>query len=134
MILDEIEVKERLESPLNLLNRLKDLTNSHRKTSIPSLPPDSSIIEDLNEKIAFGSIKSKAAGIMSSALDELKQRLPEVIKPKELASIAETMSKVVSTQEGKNGDNNTKIGQIVIYCPQVVSETGYDVIDVSAVE
>ncbi len=136
MILDELEVRERLESPLNLLNRLRSTTtNKHRINIIPSLPPTSSeIIDNLEDKIGLGSIKSKAAGIMVSALDELKNRLPEVTKPKELASIAEQMNKVISVQESKNGDNSLKIGQVIIYAPKILTEDSYDVIDVSRSE
>lgn len=134
MILNESEVIERLESPMNLLNRLKTVTNSH-KPSHPSLPPTSSeIVDNLEEKLAYGSIKSKAAGIMVSALDELKNQIKTVDKPKELAHIAEQMSKVINSQENKNGDSSTKIGSVIIYAPQIMSEDRYDVIDVSKTE
>ena len=133
MILNEIEVIERLESPLNLLNRLRSVTN--KSLIIPSLPPTSDeIIENLTDKIGYGSIKSKAAGIMVSALDELKVQIHTVTKPKELASIAEQMNKVISIQENKNGNNDLKIGQVIIYAPQVLEEDTYDVIDISRSE
>jgi hypothetical protein len=51
MIITEEEVKERLDSPANLLNRLRSETNSRKKVTHPSIPPSSSeIIEDLEEK------------------------------------------------------------------------------------
>jgi hypothetical protein len=132
MLLEESEIRERIDSPLNLLNRLRSATRSQS----PCLPPSSDeIIGDLQEKIAFGSVKAKATKIMSEALDELTLRLPEVTKPKELASIAETMNKVVSAHNaGNNGNGDIKIGQVIIYAPQVQSEDKYDVIDVSKVE
>lgn len=130
MILSEIEVRERLESPMNLLNRLKSI--SSQRTTIPSLPPSSSeIINNLQEKIAFGSIKSKAAGIMSSAMDELKARLPEVQKPERLAQIAAEMSKVINGSQVKNEDNSTKIGQVIIYAPQILPEEAFEIIRVN---
>jgi hypothetical protein len=136
MIMTETEVAERLESPLNLLNRLRSATNKHsRESQIPSLPPSSTeIIKDLESKIAFGSIKSKAAGIMTSAMDELKARLPEVQKPEKLAAIAADMGKIVNAENNKNRNGNTNIGQILIYCPQRREEDSYNVIDVSSEE
>ncbi len=127
MILEQSEVIARLESPLNLLNRLKSLTNKHSKETHPSLPPSASeVIEDLEEKLAFGSIKSKAASIMISAMDELKARLPEVQKPEKLAQIAAEMSKVVNS-ETKN-TTKTDNTQFIIYAPQQINEANYEVI------
>jgi hypothetical protein len=135
MILSESEVIERIESPLNLLNRLRSAhVNSHTKTPVVSLPPTSSeIIDDLQEKIQVGSIKSKAMGIMVSAMDELKTRLPEVQKPERLAAIAAEMGKVINSTQIKIEDNR-KQAQIIIYAPQVVNEDRFDVIDMRAIE
>ena len=130
MILDEIEVKERLESPLNLMNRLKSLT-SHKSNEniIPSSPPSSEqIIEDLEEKLAFGSIKSKAASIMISAMDELKLRLPEVEKPEKLAAIAAEMSKVVTAQNDKSNKEGNRNNQFIIYSPSFINEEHFETI------
>jgi len=99
MLLNDDEIKERIESPLNLLNRLKSsLTpNGHTPTHIPSLPPKSSdIIEDLEDKISNTTTRSKAMGILNAAMDELRVRIPEIQKPEKLAAIAAEMSKVVS--------------------------------------
>lgn len=139
MILDNTEIQQRIESPLNLLNRLKRVSNSHQNNynqnsipinQIPSLPPTSDqLINDLEEKLKYGSIKSKAANIMIAAMDELSLRLPEVQKPERLASIAADMGKVVASQTAKAEETN-RIGQIIIYAPQLISEDRYDVIDI----
>lgn len=129
MILEETEVKERLESPLNLMNRLRNITNNHRpeRSSIPSLPPSSDqVIEDLEQKLAFGSIKSKAANLVIEALDELKARMPEVQRPEKLAAIAESMNKIVTSESNKN--NNEKPSQYVIFAPSFVDENHYETI------
>jgi len=129
MLLTDNEVKERIESPLNLLNRLR--TAVDRTSVSPCLPPSSTeIIENLEEKIGFGSIKSKASNIISSALDELKARLPEVTKPEKLAAIAAEMSKVVNGTKVSIEDNR-KIAQVVIYAPQILNEAAFDVIEVN---
>lgn len=56
MLLSDDEIRERIESPLNLLNRLKSslgASRHHLTTQIPSIPPKSSdIIDDLEEKIS----------------------------------------------------------------------------------
>ncbi len=136
MILPDEEVIERMESPLNLLNRLKSITNPHsnKTPTHPALPPKSSdIIPDIDEKIGFGSVKSKAMGIMSEAMNELKTRLPEVQKPESLARIASEMGKVVSGMQEK-ADSDRRVGQIIIYAPRILTEREFEAIDVQGVE
>lgn len=132
MILNETEVKERLESPSNLLNRLKaglSSTNPHRKSqiNIPSIPPTvDKIVDDLEEKLKYGSLKSKASAIMSDAMDSLREKLGEV-KPEKLATIAEQMNKIVSTQLDKNKDDDNK-PQIIMYAPTFLKEEHFETI------
>lgn len=125
MILTDEQIQERIESPLNLLNRLKSITSL--QTTSPCFPPSSEqIIDDLTEKLAYGSIKSKAAGIMTAAMDELKIRLPEVTKPEKLAQIASEMSKVVNAADSNKREERSDKPQIIIYAPQVVSENHFE--------
>jgi len=136
MILNEDEIKERMESPLNLLNRLKRATSPHKQTGLihPSIPPTSNeVIPDLEEKIAFGSVKSKAMNIMSAAMNELQNRLPEIATPEKLARIAAEMGKVVNGMQEK-ADNDKRVGHIIIYSPRKATEEEFDVIDVQGVE
>lgn len=129
MILNDTEITERMESPLNLLNRLKSLTKSKDINIIPSLPPTSAdVIDDLEEKLAFGSIKSKASGIMIAAMDELKLRMPEVQKPEQLAKIAAEMSKVVNAEVKDNNRDGLNKPQFVLYAPQFNNENHYETI------
>jgi len=132
MILNDEQIKETMESPLNLLNRLKNASFHKNESSIPSLPPTADqLIDNLEDKIGSnGSLKSKAASIMKSCMTELEKRLPEVQKPERLASIAAEMSKVVhaSTNDDKNSN---KGAQIVIYAPIFRSEEQFDVITVN---
>jgi hypothetical protein len=136
MILNETEIKERMESPINLINRLRELSkdvskssNSNRTSLIPSLPPKSSdIIPDVDDKLNFGTAKSKAMKIMSLAMNRLDDVVHEIDKPSELARIAETMNKIVTTSEDRSGEDK-RTGQIIIYAPQVVQENHFDTID-----
>lgn len=135
MILAEEELQERIESPLNLLNRLRNrMTPRSSHSIIPSLPPTSNeIIENLEEKINYGSAKSKAAAIMTLAMDELKTKLNEVTRPKELAAIAESMGKIIANTQVRHEDNKTQ-AQIIVYAPMIVNEDHYDIVDVRETE
>lgn len=129
MLLLEEELRERMESPMNLLNRLRNLTNPHKQNIIPGLPPTvNDIIEDVDTKIGNGSIKSKAMSIMGNAMDELNKRLPEVQKPERLAAIAAEMSKVVNNSQERS-PSEVKQGQIIIYAPQIMVEENFNIID-----
>lgn len=132
MLLSESDAQDRLESPLNLLNRLKSGLNPPvKKATHPAIPPKAEeIIANLDEKINLGALKGKAAGILSSSLDELKNRLSEVTKPSQLASIAKTMGDIISDVEEKTKNDN-RVGQIIIYAPRVLKEEEFETIDAS---
>lgn len=121
MILSDEDVKERLESPLNLLNRLRKATQP-QPTRSPCLPPTS---EDLNlnidEKVAVGKLRETAAGIMALSLEHLKVKIPEINKAETLARIAGEMNKVVQSR----ADDDKKVAQIVVYAPQVIQENHF---------
>ena len=137
MILEENEALERLESPLNLLNRLRrelndgnPLNRKSSNTQIISIPPTvDKLVEDLEEKLKYGTLKSKAAAIMSSALDELKAKLPEV-KTEKLSAIAESMNKIIVAQTTDKKDDNDNKPQIIMYAPQFIHEEAFEVIHV----
>lgn len=133
-----------MESPLNLLNRLKSSlsravnlphipsnspTDSH--TISPVLPPSSSdIVADLEDKIANGGTRSKAVGILNAAMDQLRVRIPEVQKPEKLAQIAAEMAKVVNQHDNRNtGDK--ELAKIVVYAPQIQSIENYQIVNVN---
>lgn len=130
MLLDEKEIRLRMESPMNLLNRLRSLTNPHKTNIIPSIPPTSDeIIENLDDKIRDISTRTKATNLLNSAMDELNRRLPEVHRPEGLAAIAAHMSKVVGNHNAR-GDDGIKRATIIIYAPQIATEDDFNVIDV----
>jgi hypothetical protein len=137
MLIEDEELKRRIESPSNLLNRLKTITTSRDRTSslpvinIPALPPSADeVIDDIEKKITIGSIKGKAMGIMSLALDELQAKLPEVGKPDKLAKIASDMSKIYDSVENRNAPQ-VQAAQIIIYAPQIVSEDTFNIVEMS---
>jgi hypothetical protein len=124
MILEDEEIQERIESPLNLLNRLRSTTKKAESPSLPS-PNSKEIIDDLDEKIKYGAVRGQAAAIMSSALTELQQRIPDVQKPEKLAQIAAEMNKVLISRQ----DQDKQLpGQLIIYAPRIVDETHFNTI------
>ena len=144
MILTDDDIKERIESPLNLLNRLKKITSGGKEhihsPSLPSfpavikhpaLPPSADqLIENLDDKIAEASARSKAMNIMNLAMDNLQARIPEIQKPKELSDIANSMSKIISNQS-QNSASRGATSQIIVYAPQVQKLENFDIIDVT---
>jgi len=138
MILPDEVIEERMESPLNLLNRLREVTTPRpaAETKIPCLPPKSEdIIPDLDEKLVIGGLKNKAVGIMNDAMNELSMRIHDVQKPSQLAQITEQMAKVIKhVTPDERRDDGIKAPQIIIYSPAVRQLSEYKVIDISAAE
>ena len=135
MLLSDDEVAERMESPLNLLNRLRTAldkpTSNHKPIEIPSLPPSAAdLIDDLDTRIKDSSTRSKAVGILNAAMDELKIRIPEVQRPEKLAQIAAEMAKVVNQHDSKPREDNTQ-AKIIVYAPQIQSISNYEVVEVN---
>lgn len=147
MILSDTEITTRLESPLNLLNRLRSLTHGSGKqilpfsppsrnsnsNIIPSLPPTvDDIMEDAQGKIKLSLAHDQALSILSQSMAQLQERLPEVEKAEKLAAIAGDMNRIVNNindaRRSRNGIDNRV--QIVVYAPQIVAEHEFDVIEV----
>ena len=129
MILNELEVSERLTSPDNLINRLKEITKPASRADIQSLPPRAGdVVRDLDKKLEFSSTKAKALGIINKSLDELDLRISEV-RPERLSDIVANMSKFVFAEEDRNKEQTT-IGQLVVYAPQLVTEKHFNVVEV----
>ncbi len=125
MLLSDAEIQERLESPINLMNRLRQLGNPAPVVSLP--PKSDEIIPNLDEKL--NDTRSKAVGILNATMDELRRRLPEVQKPEKLAIIAKEMSQVVAHQDSKS-QGSIQAGQIIVYAPQMASIEQFEIIDV----
>lgn len=126
MLLTDEEVQERLESPLNLMNRLRNASKAPSKS--PCLPPNSDDLNlDIDEKVAVTKLRGTAASIMALSLHELKQRIPEIQKPEKLAQIAAEMNKVlISRQDDKDKSNQP---QIIVYAPQIIQESHFQQIN-----
>lgn len=127
MIIKEQEVTERMSSPLNLLNRLKEATSRSSNHSIVSIPPTASdVMKDIDEKLAFGGLKSKASTIMMKAMNELEVKISETTKVSDLARIAGEMNKIITAEDADKSDENRP--QFHVYAPQFNQENHYETI------
>ena len=123
MLLSDEEIQERLESPLNLLNRLRIATTPAVPANIPCLPPKTEDLDiDVEGEVAVSQLRGKAARIMGRALTALEGRVQDIEKPERLARIAAEMHKVVSNTEDPN---KAKTSQIIVYAPQIIQESHF---------
>lgn len=134
MIIESNEVDKRIESPLNLLNRLREVTNkpSQSINQIPTIPSAQDLIPDIDDKInsTSTSIKMRAAGIMTDAMDQLKSRIQNTNKPETLARIASEMNKIIEVQEKKElPQDQVNRPQFIIYSPTINQENHYETIE-----
>lgn len=125
MLLSDEEIQERIESPMNLLNRLRqESTPNSRQTNIPGLPPstkDLGLDDKIDSKLAVGKLRETAAEVMATALRELKIQIPNVQKPEKLAQIAREMNSVLQSRP----DEGKVPPQIIVYAPQVIQENHF---------
>lgn len=140
MLLSDSEVTTRLESPENLINRLKQKMRAvgiqsavlppHERTkaSVVTAPPSiDELVDNIDGKLALTSLQDKAVEIMRKSMDELSVRLNEVTRPEKLANIAADMGRLVqNVREQRNQTNNI---QVMVYAPQLRTEESFDVID-----
>lgn len=130
MLLTEEEVNVRLESPLNLMNRLQKATEKP-ELNLFTPPSIEELVDNLEDKLHLGNSHSSALKVLDDSVRMLGQRLCEVDKAKDLSRIATDMSKVVnSIDEIRNGRNNIRQGQITIWQPVIMNETHYETIHV----
>lgn len=120
MLLSDEEVQERIVSPSNLLNRLRNATKAN--SPLLPVPKSEDLIPNLDGKLT-PSVKKQAADILAEALRELKMRIPDVQRPEKLAQIAAEMNKVLIAREDEDKTKNQP--QFIIYAPQVIQESQF---------
>jgi len=124
MLLSDEEISERIQSPMNLLNRLRKATEKVVSPSLPS-PKANDIIPDLDSKL-IGNARQQAAEILDLTLKELKLRIPDIQKPEKLAQIADQMNKVLTSRPEKENENNGP--SIIVYAPQTLQESHFETV------
>lgn len=141
MILEKEEVDERLSSPLNLLNRLKKLTN----TEVVTIPPRNSIsiqeqlnsavlpptidelVENVEDKLATAKCYSGAKDVLASAITLLKNNIEKVDSPVQLSRIATDMGKIVNGFD-ENKRTTPSVAIPIIYRPVMLTENSFQII------
>lgn len=135
MILNEEDAIERLESPLNLLNRLRSISEAKpRHPALPLAPPSiSELIQDVDDKIITSKISASATDVLSDSLSMLKERLPEIQKAKDLAVVAFNMNKIlIGISDAQRVKEETKPSvNFIFYKPRLRAEDDYEIINVS---
>src|SRR5215510_1397816 len=131
MILKDSDITARLESPLNLINRLNrvgikdnamDIFVPSQVSTDEAIEPDP-VAEIVDEKkLRLGLIKSSAMDVLQDSLRNLKTRLPEVTKVRDLSSIARDMKIILTEDE----DLKKVPNQIVIYKPVINDISRYE--------
>lgn len=136
MLINTEETNTRLNSPDNLLNRLKrlrpskeslavftglrDETNS-KTASHPALPHS----EDIESEIRDGLIRGSAKRVLGDALDLLENNLHEISdSPTRLAGVIAQVSKVVTALDDKKS-SNINPNQVIIFKPMIHNESYY---------
>lgn len=140
MLLDEKEVAARLESPLNLMNRLRRQTSNgvaifnvpsvSEGASSPLLPPKAEdLMSDIDDKIKGGAIQKKALAVLDASLSELEASVGD-IKPERLAGVASEMSKIIlNVRESNRSDSGERV-QVLVYAPQIAARDTFEAIQV----
>lgn len=77
-------------------------------------------------------IALKAKSRLNLALEQITEEKLSGAKVTEIATVASSMSKIMKDMEpnNDNGNNNSNTPQIVIFAPQIRSESEYEVIEV----
>jgi hypothetical protein len=124
MLLTDEEITSRIESPMNLLNRLRNETKKVVSPSLPN-PKAEDIIPELDQKL-IGNARQQAASILDATLKELKQRIPDIQKPEKLAQIADQMNKILTSRPEKENEKNGP--SIIVYAPQTLTEAHFETV------
>lgn len=141
MLMNATDIKDRINSPSNLINRLDSIRGSSSKSSgmnifgvgekessaviIPEIVGDinreeisQEVIDAVEDELKLGLVKSSARAVLGKTLDLLSERLPDVDKPKDLSRIATDMSRIIDTFTPKDENQGFK-QQVIIYRPAV---------------
>jgi hypothetical protein len=122
-VITEEEVIRRVESPMNLFNRLRSTTK--KDTQIVSIPAPKSdeLIPNLDDKIGVMNSKSKALLVMNKVLTRLDSEI-ECIESKKLPSVVRDMASAIRALEPESTEKSNNV-QFVIYQPTMMKETDY---------
>ena len=139
MILNDDDVLARLDSPLNLMNRLKRIQGGD-SPCLP-VPTTAEVVEDYTEavqppsvdelidnfenRITQGRIVETSLAVLDETITQLRFRLPEVEKPERLSRIATDVSKVIDSFRTTKKESHGN-APILVWKPVMVNENYYE--------
>lgn len=100
--------------------------NSTNQFNQPQVPQIKNHVDRIKKNIS-----KKARTVLRSALDNISEEKLIESKATELASIAKSMSSIITEMEPSAERPNSDAPQIVIYAPQIRSESSFEFINVS---
>lgn len=136
MIMTNDEISARLDSPLNLINRLKELevkvpeivslpvAKQQSKVAVVGLPSIEDLIDNPEDRIKLAGIKTRATDALSSTVELIAARVADTEKPEKLSKIATDMMKVIDTINGDRRESHAN-RPIVVFTPMLVSEMSF---------
>lgn len=129
------EVNSRLESPDNLINRLRSsmttrcLPMRNEDDKSEPTPTVAELVDNLEDKLKFGAVRAKALSVLHDSLEVLHGNLGNVTKIKDLSGIASDMNRILTADESSK---NSKTGNnIIIYKPVVNRVEHYETVVVN---
>lgn len=132
MVLEESDVISRVNSPLNLFNKLAALRESTRNSRAPivSIPPTAKeIIPNLDDKLTLHNVKGKAISIMNKCMDKLDDNI-ELMPVKSLGNTVKQMGDAIKALEPEDKKEKLEV-QFIVYQPELKKLQDFQVIEVS---
>ena len=122
-VLTDEDVIKRVESPMNLFNRLRSTTK--KENLIVSIPKATDIIPDIDEKITISSSKSRALSVMNRALGRLDDaEVIANIRADKLPGMIAQMSTAIKGLEPEKDKEDNRV-QFIVYSPTIMKEEDF---------
>ena len=128
MILDTNDVNERLQSPRNLINQLAVRQPQSRGLDLFTGPRSDELIPDVVDRIKESAVKTAALDVLHDSLINLKMRVSEIDRAKDLSVVALNMKRILTDDDSKSKSGPQ---QIIVYKPIMNEITHYETITVS---
>jgi len=109
-------------------------SDSSQSTNLqPATPTLDQLVPNANTELKLTQVHDKAVDVLHTAMDEVKRRLPEVQKVKDVAAIVAQMNKVVTDIRTDRNKKEKPDGDVHIhfYTPERRQLNDYPVIEVN---
>lgn len=158
MLINEEEIKKRLNNPLNLINRMKEgLIPPVKKNAMDlfvkregvvsvvevkgrvetekETPTSDDIIDDIDSKVKLATAHDRALDLLNCSLEKLHSKVEnDEVKASSIPSIVASASKVITDIRKERVEREKNKGNenihYHVYCPVQKSISDYEIIDV----